>query len=77
MPGAPTPPESPESPLPAGAGLCGICAHCRKIQSRRGSTFLLCERSRNDPRYPRYPPLPVFRCPGFEPGTPWTLEHDE
>jgi hypothetical protein len=53
-----------------GSGLCGICGHRREVQSRRGSTFLLCGRSRTDSRYPRYPPLPVYRCPGFEPG-PW------
>lgn len=57
-----------DRPLPVGPGLCGLCRHRREIQSRRGSTFLLCERSREDPRYPRYPPLPVFRCVGFEAG---------
>jgi hypothetical protein len=29
--------------------------------------FLLCERSRADPAYPRYPRLPVVRCAGFQP----------
>ena len=33
----------------------------------RGSTFLLCERSRFDDSFARYPSLPVLRCPGFEP----------
>jgi hypothetical protein len=51
-------------------GLCQGCRHSRVVTSGRGSTFRLCERSRTDPRYPRYPPLPVLRCDGFEPGAP-------
>jgi hypothetical protein len=52
------------------AGLCAICMHRREIRSKRGSSFLLCRRSLTDPRFRRYPPLPVLRCPGFEPGDP-------
>lgn len=48
------------------AGLCARCRHARRITSRRGSEFILCERSRTDPRFPRYPPLPVRQCAGFE-----------
>ena len=48
------------------AGLCANCRHARRIGNRRGSTFLLCARAATDPRYPRYPPLPVLRCPGHE-----------
>lgn len=57
------------SRTPAGhlAGLCATCAHHRVVQNRRGSRFYLCERSRSDPSYPRYPPLPVLRCRGWEP----------
>jgi hypothetical protein len=51
----------------ARAGLCRTCRHARTITSGRGSTFLLCERSRTDPHFPRYPPLPVLRCAGHEP----------
>ena len=47
------------------AGLCESCAHSRVVQTGR-STFYLCERSREDPRYPRYPALPVMQCPGYE-----------
>jgi hypothetical protein len=36
------------------------------VTSRRGSIFVLCERSRTDARYPRYPALPVVRCMGYE-----------
>ncbi len=27
----------------------------------------MCDRSRTDAAYPRYPRLPVFECPGHEP----------
>lgn len=48
-------------------GLCGRCAHARPIETPKGSTFLLCGRSRTDPAYPRYPRLPMLACRGFEP----------
>jgi hypothetical protein len=49
-------------------GLCGGCRHGRAIRSDRGSVFWLCRRSATDPRFPRYPSLPVLTCSGFEPG---------
>ena len=49
------------------AGLCDSCRHQRIVRTTRGSSFSLCERSRTDPRYARYPRLPVERCPGHEP----------
>jgi hypothetical protein len=52
---------------PPDPGLCAACRHHRWIESARGSRFLLCERSRSDQRFPRYPPLPVVRCAGYEP----------
>lgn len=48
------------------AGLCSGCAHSRVTGNRRGSIFRLCRLSVHDARYPRYPRLPVTRCPGFE-----------
>jgi hypothetical protein len=57
-------PGGPREPAP---GLCGTCRYSRRIVTERGSVFRLCERSVVDPRYPRYPPLPVVRCAGFEP----------
>jgi hypothetical protein len=59
-----------ESQQPAAQGLCASCRHARRITSARGSRFTLCERSRSDPAYPRYPRLPVAACPGHEPGPP-------
>jgi hypothetical protein len=48
-------------------GLCDQCRHQRLVPNTRGSVFSLCERSRTDPRFPRYPPIPVRSCLGFEP----------
>ena len=54
------------SKRPERAGLCGTCEHQQLVPNTRGSVFSLCERSRQDPEYPRYPSLPVFDCPGYE-----------
>ncbi len=47
-------------------GLCPSCVHARRIRSALGSDFLMCARSKDDSRYPKYPRLPVTSCPGFE-----------
>jgi hypothetical protein len=47
-------------------GLCTACAWARRVASGRGSVFWLCERSRVDARFRKYPPLPVVACEGFE-----------
>lgn len=54
------------APARSSAGLCDSCRHQRLVPNTRGSVFSLCERSRTDPAYPRYPRLPVLSCPGFE-----------
>jgi len=51
---------------PPVAGLCDRCRQARIVTSARGSRFILCERSRWDARFPRYPRLPVLACEGFE-----------
>ncbi len=48
------------------AGLCDRCRHQRLIRNTRGSVFSLCERSKTDTDFPRYPRLPVASCRGFE-----------
>lgn len=50
-------------------GICRSCLYVRSIRSARGSEFYLCRRAEFDPEYPRYPPLPVFACRGFEPAS--------
>jgi hypothetical protein len=57
--------EAPRRPV---AGLCDSCAHQRLVPNTRGSVFSLCERSRSEPEYPRYPRLPVLECAGFTRG---------
>jgi len=46
-------------------GLCGSCLNVRIIENRRGSRFFLCRLAEVDPRFPRYPRLPVLRCRGY------------
>jgi hypothetical protein len=38
----------------------------RAVTNRRGSTFYRCALAETDPRFVRYPPLPVLVCPGYE-----------
>lgn len=52
-------------PLGPAAGLCDTCRFQREVRTTRGSCFSLCERSREDPHYPRYPRLPVSSCAGY------------
>jgi hypothetical protein len=47
-------------------GLCRLCRHARPVETPR-SLFWLCQRSADDPAFPRYPRLPVRECRGFEP----------
>lgn len=52
---------------PVRVGLCEGCRFVQLILSDKGSVFHLCERSRTDPRFPKYPRLPVLACGGFVP----------
>ncbi len=52
------------------AGLCSTCEHRRELRSARGSTFTLCQLHDHDPRFPKYPRLPVIRCEGYRPDEP-------
>lgn len=47
------------------AGLCDSCAHQRLIATDRGSRFTLCELSKSDDRFAKYPRLPVVSCLGY------------
>ena len=49
-------------------GLCATCRHLKKNRNDRGSVFYYCRKSEQDPRYAKYPPLPVLACPGYERG---------
>jgi hypothetical protein len=56
--GAPRPP----------AGLCDTCRHQKLIRTGRGSEFSMCLLSREDPRFAKYPRVPVLSCPGYRSG---------
>jgi hypothetical protein len=47
------------------AGLCDTCRHQKLVHNTRGSVFSMCELSKTDPRYPKYPRLPVKQCAGY------------
>src|SRR5713226_7735549 len=49
----------------ANIGLCLSCRHALRVQSDRSSVFFFCELSRTDPRFPKYPRLPVLSCTGY------------
>lgn len=48
--------------IAAGMGLCEQCRHHRMVRSERQEVYLLCEYSRLDPRFEKYPRLPVLNC---------------
>jgi hypothetical protein len=68
-----TPPSSPGDDsellarLGASAGICANCRH-RELKASDRSVFLRCRRADDEPRFPRYPPLPVLACPGWQAG---------
>lgn len=49
-------------------GLCQSCVHARNVRSARGSLFWLCAVHERDPRFAKYPPLPVRQCDGYAQG---------
>jgi len=49
------------------SGLCADCINAQKIRSDRGTKFILCRLSTEDPNFPKYPRLPVMNCAGFKP----------
>jgi hypothetical protein len=51
------------------AGLCDTCVHQKLVKNTRGSTFSMCERSKTDESFPKYPRLPVLACRGYVSGS--------
>ena len=45
--------------------LCESCRWMREVTTPR-SRFLLCELSKTNPDYRKYPPQPIVRCQGYE-----------
>jgi len=62
----PAPPVGDLDRLGADPGLCGRCRH-RELLSSERSVFLRCGLAAVDPRFARYPSLPVLGCAGFAP----------
>ena len=61
--------DAPDTQLPDlsdTVGLCAACRHVRVINNPRGSRFYLCQLSEVDPRFPKYPRLPIAHCVGYE-----------
>ena len=46
-------------------GLCESCRNVKVVETRKGSRFYLCTLSDVDPRFPKYPRIPVLRCAGY------------
>ncbi len=46
--------------------LCESCCWMREVTTPKGSRFVLCQWSKTNPAYPRYPPQPAVRCQGYE-----------
>jgi hypothetical protein len=58
---------SEESPPRFGAtwvGLCLECVHAQRVETR-ASVFWRCRLSDQDPRFDKYPRLPVLECSGY------------
>ena len=51
----------------AHAGLCADCRFSRAIRSDRGAMFFQCAKSFEDPRFAKYPRLPMRDCTGYDP----------
>lgn len=58
--------SDPASEIRPSAGLCAACWHARRIESARGSQFILCNLSLTDPRFLKYPALPMLSCQGYQ-----------
>ena len=50
----------------AAVGLCFTCRHSRAVTTPR-ARYWLCRLAARDPRFEKYPRLPMLSCPGYEP----------
>lgn len=49
--------------------LCHTCIHVKIVRSGHGSTFYLCQKSKTDTAFEKYPHQPVRACLGYEQAT--------
>jgi hypothetical protein len=47
------------------AGLSERCVNVRVVSSQSGTHFYRCGLASTDPRFAKYPRLPVLRCAGY------------
>ena len=47
--------------------LCETCQRMQEIITPKGSRFLLCQLSKTNTDYLKYPPQPIVRCVGYQP----------
>jgi len=47
--------------------LCETCQRMQEIITPKGSRFLLCQLSKTNSDYPKYPAQPIVRCVGYQP----------
>jgi hypothetical protein len=60
-------PHPPDTATIARVGLCASCVHAEIVTSSKQSTFYLCRLAATDPRFRKYPVLPVRICTGYQP----------
>ena len=46
-------------------GLCASCQHVKRLYTKGCSVIYLCRLSASDPRFSKYPRLPVSACTGY------------
>jgi len=59
-------PQGRELPFPLSQSLCARCGWGKRVESERGSVFLMCRRASRDSGFERYPLQPVISCTGHE-----------
>ncbi|HVA65562.1 MAG TPA: hypothetical protein VNK24_01395 [Elusimicrobiota bacterium] len=50
----------------ARVGLCASCVHAKRLTTKGGSAVFQCGLAASDPRFVRYPRLPMASCAGYE-----------
>jgi len=48
-------------------GLCKSCRFRAVVRTSRGRDFWRCRRAETDPKFRKYPRIPVEACSGYEP----------
>jgi hypothetical protein len=50
-------------------GLCPSCTHTFRVETPRGSVFIMCKLLKTDSSFAKYPSVPVLECAGYKPKT--------